>query len=374
CSSPRQTYSLEDSPCTAAARKKEHHISAHTMERQGAQKSSNPLKKLPRQKRHRIASQVKTGKTFSTDEVHPNLESSRKYGTANWGHEEGKPIAKPNTATVAELQDQILFYLNEYLVHETKGRILHRRFCEDFEGWTRPIWSVVFASVGIAHLYIVRLRITSFRSAEDGSSMSSRSSDASSDSSSNSLLKTTPRLSNSFLSLLPVDAPEDSSADRQEKEENLSEESASAQPELVLPFTEALSADPVDQTVVDHDMSVAIASKVNLTVPRENEDLVGKNDEETPATELPDLEDSPADPLLIALTVRKDHAADEVRDDPLQRRRLEDFEGDFPDAVADRDPAVNEPPTDLPDPPDIHRKRCEDPKEECSAKTPIKDR
>ncbi|KAG6321874.1 hypothetical protein E4U22_001186, partial [Claviceps purpurea] len=45
--------------------------------------------------------------------------------------------------TVAELQDQILFYLNEYLVHETKGRILHRRFCEDFEGWTRPIWSKV---------------------------------------------------------------------------------------------------------------------------------------------------------------------------------------------------------------------------------------
>ncbi|KAG6106993.1 hypothetical protein E4U14_004389 [Claviceps sp. LM454 group G7] len=90
---------------------------------------------------------------------------------------------------------------------------------------------------------------------------------------------------------LPVEAPEDPSADRQEKEENLSEESASAQPELVLPFTEAVSADPVDQTVADHDMSVAIASKVNLTVPRENEDLVGKNDEETPATELPDLEE-----------------------------------------------------------------------------------
>ncbi|KAG6183502.1 hypothetical protein E4U36_002642 [Claviceps purpurea] len=113
------------------------------MERQGAQKSSNPLKKLPRHKRHRIASQVKTGKTFSTDEVHPNLELSRKYGTANWRHDEGKPIAKPNTATVAELQDQILFYLNEYMVHKTKGRILHRRFCEDFEGWTRPIWSKV---------------------------------------------------------------------------------------------------------------------------------------------------------------------------------------------------------------------------------------
>ncbi|KAG5952209.1 hypothetical protein E4U57_006303 [Claviceps arundinis] len=89
---------------------------------------------------------------------------------------------------------------------------------------------------------------------------------------------------------LPVDAPEDPSADRQEKEENLSEESASAQPELVLPFTEATSVDPVDQTVADHDMSVAIASKLNLTIPRENEDLVGKNDEETPATELPDLE------------------------------------------------------------------------------------
>ncbi|KAG6163710.1 hypothetical protein E4U27_000341, partial [Claviceps purpurea] len=68
------------------------------MERQGAQKSSNPLKKLPRHKRHRIASQLKTGKTFSTNEVHPNLESYRKYGTANWGHDEGKPIPKPNTA------------------------------------------------------------------------------------------------------------------------------------------------------------------------------------------------------------------------------------------------------------------------------------
>ncbi|KAG6101959.1 hypothetical protein E4U31_003498 [Claviceps sp. LM219 group G6] len=85
------------------------------MERPGAQKSSNPLKKLPRHKRHRIASQVKTGKTFSTNE----------------------------RATVAELQDQILFYLNEYMVHKTEGRILHRRFCKDFEGWTRPIWSKV---------------------------------------------------------------------------------------------------------------------------------------------------------------------------------------------------------------------------------------
>ncbi|KAG5976096.1 hypothetical protein E4U56_002438 [Claviceps arundinis] len=86
------------------------------------------------------------------------------------------------------------------------------------------------------------------------------------------------------------------------------------------------------------------------------------------------MEDSPADPLLVALTVSKDHAADEVRDDPLRRRRLKDFEGDFSDAVVDRDPAVDEPPTDLPGPPDIHRKTCEDSKEECSAKAPIKDR
>ncbi|KAG5994705.1 hypothetical protein E4U52_000828 [Claviceps spartinae] len=29
------------------------------------------------------------------------------------------------------------------MVHKTEGRILHRRFCKDFEGWTRPIWSKV---------------------------------------------------------------------------------------------------------------------------------------------------------------------------------------------------------------------------------------
>ncbi|KAG6293381.1 hypothetical protein E4U09_003019 [Claviceps aff. purpurea] len=86
------------------------------MERPGAQKSSNPLKKLPRHKRRRIASQVKTGRTFSTNELQ---------------------------SLPALLQDQILFYLNEYLIHKTKGRTFHRRFCEDFEGWTRPIWSKV---------------------------------------------------------------------------------------------------------------------------------------------------------------------------------------------------------------------------------------
>ncbi|KAG5969333.1 hypothetical protein E4U56_008380 [Claviceps arundinis] len=127
---------------------------------------------------------------------------------------------------------------------------------------------------------------------------------------------------------------------------NRLQESASTQPELVSSFREKPSADPVDQTVADHDTSVAIASKVNIAVPRENEDLVGENDEKAPATELPDLEDSPADPLLIAgLTVSRDHAADEVRDDPLRRRRLEDLEGDFSDAVVDRDPAVNAHPT-----------------------------
>ncbi|KAG6216002.1 hypothetical protein E4U26_008310 [Claviceps purpurea] len=47
------------------------------MERPGAQKSTNPLKKLPRHKRHRIASQVKTGRTFSTNEIHADLESAR---------------------------------------------------------------------------------------------------------------------------------------------------------------------------------------------------------------------------------------------------------------------------------------------------------
>ncbi|KAG6133566.1 hypothetical protein E4U38_002751 [Claviceps purpurea] len=140
---------------------------------------------------------------------------------------------------------------------------------------------------------------------------------------------------------LAMKSHEDASADRQEKAEILSEGYASAQPEFVSSSKEKPSADPVDQTVADHDMSVARASKVNLTVPRENEDLVGKNDEETPATELPDLEDSPANALLAALTVSKDPAADEILDDP-------------------------------PDPPDPHDRKPEDHEEERTAETPNK--
>ncbi|KAG6263856.1 hypothetical protein E4U48_006490 [Claviceps purpurea] len=68
------------------------------MERPGAQKSTNPLKKLPRHKRHMIASQVKTGRTFSANEIYADLDSARKYGTSNWGQDEGKLIAKPKTA------------------------------------------------------------------------------------------------------------------------------------------------------------------------------------------------------------------------------------------------------------------------------------
>ncbi|KAG6293380.1 hypothetical protein E4U09_003018 [Claviceps aff. purpurea] len=195
------------------------------------------------------------------------------------------------------------------------------------------------------------------------------------------------------------------SADLQEKEENLSEESVSAQPELVFPSTEALSADPVDQTVADHDISVAIASKVNLTVPRENEDPVGDNNEETPATELPDLEDSPADPLLIALTapikdrsqedsilavptVSNDPASDEIPDDPADPhdRKPEDHgqkhtveppdkkersEDPFSeDHAVGGDPAADEGPTDP-----LHRRKrpAEPPDKKTISADPIAD-
>ncbi|KAG6119996.1 hypothetical protein E4U14_004332 [Claviceps sp. LM454 group G7] len=110
---------------------------------------------------------------------------------------------------------------------------------------------------------------------------------------------------------------------------------------------------------------------MGLTASREIEELVGQDHGEPHATEPPDKKDSSADPLPIALTVSKNPAVDEVHDDPLRRRRFEDFKGKrLSDAVIDRDPAVDKSPTDIPDPLDLQGRRSGDPLEK--TKPPIR--
>ncbi|KAG5994631.1 hypothetical protein E4U52_000955 [Claviceps spartinae] len=97
------------------------------------------------------------------------------------------------------------------------------------------------------------------------------------------------------------------------------------------------------------------------------EEFAGEDHEEPHATKPPDKKDSSADPLPIVLTVSKNSAAYEVLDDPLRRRRFEDFKSErLSDAVVDRGPVVDESPTDIPDPLDLQGKRSGDPKEKFS--------
>ncbi|KAG6224873.1 hypothetical protein E4U26_003449 [Claviceps purpurea] len=278
-----------------------------------------------------------------------------EYGTSDWHRVDEFPPVDPDEAQEEDIQDRVLFYLNEYLVHKVQGRVLRRRFREDFEGWTKPTWSRVneplrtklrheletYGLIFNPNLSLVPDMLAEYVEQGQRKRPAKESSAG-----------TTPRPSPAHTSApapatagseeqLAMKSHEDTSADRQEREEILSEGYDSAQPEFVSSSKEKPSADPVDQTGADHDMSVARTSKVNFTVPRENEDLVGRNDEETPATELPDLEDNPADPLLVALTVSKDPAADKILDDP-------------------------------PDPPDPHDRKPEDHEEERTAETPNK--
>ncbi|KAG6310723.1 hypothetical protein E4U22_003105 [Claviceps purpurea] len=307
-----------------------------------------------------------------------------RYGTSDWHRVDEFPPVDPDEAQEEDIQDRVLFYLNEYLVHKVQGRVLRRRFREDFEGWTKPTWSRVseplrtklrheletYGLIFNPNLSLVPDMLAEYVEQGQRKRPAKESSAG-----------TTPRPSPAHTSApapatagseeqLAMKSHEDASADRQEREEILSEGYASAQPECVSSSKEKPSADPVDQTVADHDMSDARASKVNLTVPRENEDLVGKNDEETPATELPDLEDSPANALLAALTVSKDPAADEILGDPPDPhdRKPEDHEEErtvgIPekkessedpvpeDHAVNRDSAADEGPTDP-----LHRRR-----------------
>ncbi|KAG5927647.1 hypothetical protein E4U60_007974, partial [Claviceps pazoutovae] len=104
------------------------------------------LKQLPKSKQRRIADKIKRGPT-SMIKLHEDISTFRKYGTLTWHRVEDEPPADPNTATEEQLNNRILFYLNEYLVYGTEGKILQRRFCEDFEGWTTTTWLKVAKSL-----------------------------------------------------------------------------------------------------------------------------------------------------------------------------------------------------------------------------------
>ncbi|KAG6030711.1 hypothetical protein E4U40_007702, partial [Claviceps sp. LM458 group G5] len=274
--------------------------------------------------------------------LHQELWEFSTYITEDWYRWGDKPIDLAR-ATETELNGQIIYYLSEYMEYNLQGRLLHRRFREDFQGWNAEVWWRANKAIRTklrskleqhGLLFDTNMkRVPDMLAEYVEHGQRKRPAKPSSEG-------TMPRPPSAPTSApapatagsekqLHVESTEIASADRQEIEEILSEESAFAQPELVSPFKEKPSADPVDQTVADNDVSVAIASKENPTIPQDNEDRVGKSDEATPATELPGLEDTPADTPLIALTVSKDHAADEVRDDPLRRRRLEDSEGGF---------------------------------------------
>ncbi|KAG5919954.1 hypothetical protein E4U61_000352 [Claviceps capensis] len=104
------------------------------------------LKQLPKSRQRRIADKIKHGQT-STNKLHEDISTFRKYGTLTWYRVEDEPPADPNTATEEQLNNLILFYLNDYLVYGTEGQILQRRFYEDFKGWTTATWLKVAKSL-----------------------------------------------------------------------------------------------------------------------------------------------------------------------------------------------------------------------------------
>ncbi|KAG6042526.1 hypothetical protein E4U39_005773 [Claviceps sp. Clav50 group G5] len=248
--------------------------------------------------------------------LHQELWEFSTYITEDWYRLGDKPIDLAR-ATETELNGQIIYYLSEYMEYNLQGRLLHRRFREDFQGWNAEVWWRANKAIR------TKLRSKLEQHGLLFDTNMKRVPDMLAEYVEHGQRKRPAKPSSEGTMPRPPPAPTSAPAPATAGSEK------QLHPELVSPFKEKPSADPVDQTVADNDVSVAIASKENPTIPQDNEDLVGKSDEATPATELPDLEDTPADTPLIALTVSKDHAADEVRDDPLRRRRLEDSEGGF---------------------------------------------
>ncbi|KAG5912712.1 hypothetical protein E4U61_008033 [Claviceps capensis] len=294
------------------------------------------MRSFTKYRRRAPAHQARIEMPSRRTDIHVNLTTFRKYGTAEWDLVDERPPVDPNGATEEELQDRVLCYLNEYLTCDVTGQYLHRRFCEDFEGWTTSTWSRVskplrlklrneLESLGL--IFNADLANVSEKLAEH-LARGQRSVEASS-------AGPAPRSPSADSSAtahseeeLPVDSSDSPSADRQETEENLPEDSASARPELVTSFEEKPSADPVDKPAVDRAV-------------------------ESVAT------------LHIAPTISKDPAADETRAGLLRRRSMEDFKNErVSDAVVDKDPDGGKAPTDLPDPPDLQRRRSENPEEE----------
>ncbi|KAG6277976.1 hypothetical protein E4U47_006379 [Claviceps purpurea] len=97
------------------------------------------FRQMSKSKQRRLLDRFKRDQP-PTNQLHENISTFRKYGTLTWYRVGDEPPVDPNTATEEQVNDRILFYLNDYLVYETSRQILHRRFCEDFEGWTTAAW------------------------------------------------------------------------------------------------------------------------------------------------------------------------------------------------------------------------------------------
>ncbi|KAG6221831.1 hypothetical protein E4U26_005700 [Claviceps purpurea] len=97
------------------------------------------FRQMSKSKQRRLLDRFKRDQP-PTNRLHENISTFRKYGTLTWYRVGDEPPVDPNTATEEQVNDRILFYLNDYLVYETSRQILHRRFCEDFEEWTTATW------------------------------------------------------------------------------------------------------------------------------------------------------------------------------------------------------------------------------------------
>ncbi|KAG6155901.1 hypothetical protein E4U37_000788 [Claviceps purpurea] len=148
--------------------------------------------------------------------------------------------------------------------YNVKGRILHRRFCRDFRRWTEPVWSRANKQLRTklrnvlethdiffnANVHLALEKLAELLNKDKGPRKQVTQ----------ALRQDHHRLRHQLLHLLLLSADsEDPSADRQENEDILSEEFASARPKLVPPYKEKPSS---DQPAADRDVSVATCHNV----------------------------------------------------------------------------------------------------------------
>ncbi|KAG6091918.1 hypothetical protein E4U31_007079 [Claviceps sp. LM219 group G6] len=110
-------------------------------QRTGTLQYANTMKIFPKYRRRIITRQVKAGMAYLDTKMHADLANLRKDGTTNWHRVDDYRPVDPDYAMEEKLNDRILFYLDDYLIHNIKRPVLHRQVCEDFQRWTKPVWS-----------------------------------------------------------------------------------------------------------------------------------------------------------------------------------------------------------------------------------------